>query len=251
MSMEMSGESATKTGEEQTGFSPRVLAQAAAAIESLGSPLLVAESAIDWMGRHLGHDAVLASSFGVEDCVLVQIVSHLAPSVSVFYLDTDVLFPETYQTRDRLVERYAITPLRVGAELTLAEQAAAHGPELWRRKPDLCCEIRKVRPLQAFLATRRGWITGIRREQSPARRSAPVLQWDERFGLVKCNPLVTWTDRDVWGYVQERQIPYNPLHEQGYPSIGCRPCTRPVAPGEDPRAGRWAQFEKTECGLHT
>lgn len=249
MRVQTGGERAARAGEE-SALSPSALARAGEAIEGLGSPLAVAEGAVAWMGRQLGATAVLAASFGVEDCVLVEIVSRLAPCVPVFYLDTGLLFPETHRTRDRLVERYGIVPVRVGAQLTLAEQAAAHGPELFRRDPDLCCEIRKVRPLQAFLATRQGWITGIRREQSPARRSAPVLQWDERFGLVKCNPLVTWTQRDVWRYVHEREIPYNPLHDQGYPSIGCTPCTRPVAPGEDPRAGRWAGFGKTECGLH-
>ncbi len=213
-------------------------------------PLALAEAALRWVGEHVGSEASLACSFGVEDCVLVDILTRVAPSVGVFYLDTELLFLETYQTRDRLVERYGIQPVQLLPAQNVAEQASEYGEALWQRQPDLCCKLRKVRPLTAYLRTRKGWVTGIRRQQSLTRATAPVLEWDSKFGLIKCNPLVTWTERDVWRYVAEHNVPYNPLHDQGFPSIGCVPCTRAVRPGEDPRAGRWAGFTKTECGLH-
>jgi phosphoadenosine phosphosulfate reductase len=192
-----------------------------------------------------------ACSFGAEDMVLLDILMKIDPEASVFYLDTDVLFPETYDLIDRAVERYGIPNLtRVRPKLTLAEQAEQHGDELWRRDPDLCCSLRKVQPLTEWLSGQEGWITGIRREQAPTRRNAKVFEWDQKFGLVKVNPLVRWTNDEVWEYIRQHDVPYNPLHDQGYPSIGCLHCTRPVAPGEDPRSGRWAGFAKTECGLH-
>jgi phosphoadenosine phosphosulfate reductase len=208
------------------------------------------EDVLRWAAERFGRGAALACSFGAEDCVLVDMAARVAPDVDVFYLDTRLLFPETYATRDRLIERYGIRPLPVTPRLTLEEQAAEFGPALWSRDPDLCCHLRKVEPLSGFLAGRAAWITGIRREQSPTRANAPLVEWDERFGLVKCNPLALWRWSDVWDYIRAHQVPYNPLHDRGYPSIGCRPCTRPVRPGEDPRAGRWPGFAKTECGLH-
>jgi phosphoadenosine phosphosulfate reductase len=133
---------------------------------------------------------------------------------------------------------------------TLDEQALDAGPELWGRDPDRCCELRKMEPLRATLAGYDAWVTAIRRDQTPERANAPVVGWDGRFGLVKINPLVRWTSDDVRTYVREQNVPYNPLHDQNYPSIGCVPCTSPVMPGEDPRSGRWRGKEKTECGLH-
>lgn len=193
---------------------------------------------------------VLACSFGAEDVALVDMLQGIDPEVDIFYLDTDLHFAETYQTRDRLTERYGKRFIRVSPELTLEEQAKIRGERLWERDPNLCCRLRKVEPLKKVLAGYLAWITGIRREQSPTRAHAEVAEWDESFGLVKLNPLAHWTHDQVWSYIRERNVPYNPLHDRRYPSIGCEPCTRPVEPGQDFRAGRWAGFDKTECGLH-
>ncbi|WP_103105738.1 phosphoadenylyl-sulfate reductase [Brevibacillus reuszeri] len=193
---------------------------------------------------------VLASSFGAEDVVLIDMLHKLAPTMPVFYLDTNKHFTETYATRDKLQERYSTTFIQVLPKLTLAEQASEHGDNLWEKDPNLCCQIRKVEPLQRVLSGYQAWITGIRREQSPTRANAKKVEWDEKFNLVKFNPLADWTDGQVWEYIHANDVPYNPLHDNNYPSIGCSVCTRAVQPGQDPRAGRWAGFEKTECGLH-
>jgi phosphoadenosine phosphosulfate reductase len=193
----------------------------------------------------------LACSFGAEDMVLLDMLMKLDREAEVFYLDTDVLFPETYELIERAVARYGIPNLRqIRPELTLEEQAQQYGEALWARDPNLCCNLRKVQPLTKVLAGLDGWITGIRRDQAPTRANAQVFEVDHKFGLVKVNPLAFWTWDEVWDYIREHDVPYNVLHDQGYPSIGCLHCTRPVKPGEDLRAGRWSGFEKTECGLH-
>ncbi len=194
----------------------------------------------------------LACSFGAEDVALVDMIVKIQPDTQIFYLDTGVLFRETYDLRDRLIQKYGIRPIQYLPELTLDQQAERHGPELWASNPDMCCNIRKVQPLQRALAPPlQAWITGIRRDQTPARANAGIVEYDKKFRLVKINPLVRWTSRQVWEYIQANDVPYNPLHEQGYPSIGCIPCTVPVRPGEDPRSGRWRGFNKDECGLHS
>lgn len=196
---------------------------------------------------------VVACSFGAEDVVLVDMVQRIDPSIPLFYLDTDFLFPETYATRDRIVERYGLKPaqvMQVKSLLTPEQQAAQYGEALWSTEPDRCCQLRKVEPLTRVLKGFEAWITGIRRDQSPTRANASVIEWDSKFQLVKVNPLARWTWADVWTYIKVYEVPYNPLHDQNYPSIGCTYCTAPVAPGEDPRAGRWKNFTKTECGLH-
>lgn len=195
-------------------------------------------------------DIVLASSFGVEDVVLIDMVHQINPKTPILYLDTDFLFKETYETRDRLIQRYGITPIQVKSLLTPGQQGEKFGDKLWERRPDECCNQRKVEPLTRALKSYKAWITGIRREQSPTRANAKLVEWDQKFGLVKFNPLARWKTEDVWTYIKLYEVPYNPLHDQNYPSIGCTYCTRPVLPGEDPRAGRWAGFAKTECGLH-
>lgn len=193
----------------------------------------------------------LACSFGAEDMVLLDMLMEIDRAANVFYLDTNVLFQETYDLRDRAVEKYGIQNLRqVLPAMTLAEQAKAHGDALWTRDPGQCCSIRKVQPLQRVLADYDAWITGIRRDQAPTRANAKVFEWDAKFGMVKVNPLVRWTEGEVWQYIKQNHVPYNPLHDHNYPSIGCLHCTRPVKPGDDPRSGRWAGFDKTECGLH-
>ncbi len=195
-------------------------------------------------------DIVLASSFGVEDVVLIDMVRRINPKTPILYLDTDFLFKETYETRDRLIQKYGIAPIQVKSLLTPEQQAEKFGDKLWEHRPDECCNQRKVEPLTRALKSYKAWITGIRREQSPTRANAKLIEWDPKFGLVKFNPLARWKTEDVWTYIKLYEVPYNPLHDQNYPSIGCTYCTRPVQPGEDPRAGRWAGFAKTECGLH-
>ncbi|MFQ5578739.1 MAG: phosphoadenylyl-sulfate reductase, partial [Anaerolineae bacterium] len=167
-----------------------------------------------------------------------------------FFIETGLLFQETYALRRQLQARLGLTIEAVYPELDLAQQAAQHSPHLWQCDPDLCCFLRKVAPLRRYLADKRAWVTGIRRDQTPARASAQVIEWDEANGLVKINPLAAWSSAQVWEHIRQHDLPVNPLHRQGYPSIGCWPCTRAVRPGDDPRAGRWAGFAKTECGLH-
>ncbi|MEQ1794634.1 MAG: phosphoadenylyl-sulfate reductase, partial [Nitrospira sp.] len=191
---------------------------------------------------------VVACSFGAEDVVLVDMVHRIDPTIPLFYLDTEFLFPETYATRDRIIQQYALKPaqvIQVQSLLTPDQQAAQHGPTLWSTEPDRCCQLRKVEPLTRVLKGYDAWITGIRRDQSPTRANAGLIEWDSKFQLVKVNPLARWTWADVWTYIKVYEVPYNPLHDQNYPSIGCTHCTAPVAPGEDPRAGRWKTFTKT------
>lgn len=211
---------------------------------------LAPEDVLRWGFDTFGGDLALATGFGPSGVVLMHLTARLRPDATVFYLDTDLHFEETYRLRDELAARLGLTFTRVAAELTLDEQAAAHGPALWEREPDRCCALRKVLPLRRFLATRRAWATGLRRDQAATRLHTSVLEWDYANDLVKLNPLAHWTDEEIWAYIQVYELPYNALHDQGYPSIGCWPCTRPVQPGEDPRAGRWSGRAKTECGIH-
>ena len=209
------------------------------------------EEAIKWVvDNFTTGDFALACSFGAEDVALVDMLVRIKPDARIFYLDTDLLFKETHDVMDRLIIKYRIKPERYGPEMTLKEMEAKYGPELWKSKPDQCCAIRKLEPLAEAVGGLRAWITGIRRDQAPTRANSPVVGWDAKFNLVKINPLVAWTSEDVWKYIRANDVPYNVLHDQNYPSIGCEPCTKPVMPGEDPRGGRWAGFQKTECGLH-
>jgi phosphoadenosine phosphosulfate reductase len=192
----------------------------------------------------------LACSFGAEDVVLVDMLQKVSPTSDIFYLDTDFHFKETYETRDRLAAHYDLKFVQVKAKLTPEEQAAAHGDELWKTEPNACCNIRKVEPLVHILGQYDAWITGIRRDQAPTRANSKKVEYDYKFGLMKFNPLASWSSDDVWAYIRDNDIIYNPLHDNYYPSIGCSYCTRQVMPGEDPRAGRWSGSEKTECGLH-
>jgi phosphoadenosine phosphosulfate reductase len=181
--------------------------------------------------------------------VTAHMASQINPEARFFYLDTDVLFPETYETKDRLEEALGVEFDRFH-NLTLAEQEAEHGPELWNRDPDACCGIRKVEPMRRALSSVDCWVAGVRRADSSSRSSTPKFGWDKRFNLWKLNPLANWTERDVWNYIREHHLPYNPLHDRGYPSIGCTHCTKPVDPGGDLREGRWSGLAKTECGIN-
>lgn len=187
----------------------------------------------------------VACSFQKEASVIMDMALRISPEVRFFTLDTGLLFRETYETWRRLEERYGIT-VDVYQGLSLARQEVLHGERLWERDPDACCGLRKVAPLKQALAKVDCWVTGIRRDQSPTRAGTPKLHWDERHGLWKANPLADWSEKDVWRYIAAHDVPYNPLHDRGYESIGCTHCT---APGQG-REGRWQGHGKTECGLH-
>lgn len=209
------------------------------------------EAAIKWAVENFEtQDLSLACSFGAEDVALVDMLVKIKPDARIFYLDTNKLFKETFDVMEALKERYNIKPEKYCTTMTLGEMADEFGPELWAKDPKKCCDIRKIKPLREALSNLGAWITGIRRDQAPARANAPIVSWDAMFNLVKINPLVKWTSEDVWDYIRANNVPYNELHDKNYPSIGCEPCTNEVKPGEDPRAGRWAGFKKTECGLH-
>ena len=208
------------------------------------------EQVLSWGLGRFGESLSLASSFGAEDVVLVDLLSRSGSKFRVFTLDTDFLFPETYELIDHIEKRYKIAVERTHPELTPQQQAEKFGDALWASKPDQCCDIRKVQPLKKYLSSLQAWITGVRRDQAPTRANTKKIEWDAKFGLVKLNPLADWTWPQVWDYIKANNVPYNPLHERNYPSIGCTYCTRPVQPGEDPRAGRWSGFTKIECGLH-
>ncbi len=209
------------------------------------------EDVLRWAADRFSPDLSLSCSFGgASGMVLLDMVAKLKLQVEVFYLDTGLLFLETYALRDEAERRYGIQPVAYRSSLSLVEQAERHGDELWLRDPDRCCYLRKVAPTERALRGKRAWISGIRRDQSSTRATVPHVGWDETFELWKVSPLADWTEDDVWSYIREHDVPVNKLHDDGYPSIGCMPCTRPVMPGEDLRAGRWSGTAKVECGLH-
>src|SRR5947209_11021704 len=192
----------------------------------------------------------MATAFGAEGCCILHMLAEIQPGVRVFNLDTGYQFPETLALRERIKERYGIEVEYVRAEQSVAEYEAEHGGPLYGIRPDQCCYDRKVLPLRAAVHGFDAWISSIRRDQTSHRAAADVVGWDAKFDLVKVNPLLTWTRKEVWSFILEHEVPYNPLHDQGYPSIGCWPCTRPAGEGGDERSGRWAGTVKKECGLH-
>ncbi len=218
--------------------------QAAAELEGAS-----AEESLAWAIENFHPKLYIAASFQKTSSVTIHMAHSIDPTVRFFYLDTDVLFDETHRTREALAKKYGIS-FHKYSSMTLEQQAGLYGDELWNRDPDSCCAIRKVDPMRSALSAVDCWVSGIRRQDSQTRANAPKFAQDKRFGLWKLNPLADWSEKDVWRYIHEHDIPYNPLHDQGYPSIGCTHCTRKPAAGEDPRAGRWAGLEKTECGLH-
>jgi len=209
------------------------------------------EDLLRWAFVTFGGYVEIASGFGPEGVVLIDIAARVQPAFHIFTLDTDFLFPETYRLMKQIEKRYGLSVERVKSALTPDDQERSHGPALWGRDPDACCNLRKVEPLRKKLSELRAWVTSIRREQTPARAGSLKVEWDSKFHLVKINPLADWTTGKVWRYIHDHDLPYNALHDRGYPSIGCTHCTRSVQPGEDARAGRWSGFNKTECGLHT
>ncbi|MEY2412267.1 MAG: phosphoadenosine phosphosulfate reductase [Acidobacteriaceae bacterium] len=208
------------------------------------------EQVLTWAWETFGYDVAMATGFGIEGVALLDIASRVNPKLRVFTGDTEFLFPETYDLIDRVEKHYGIKVERTYSELSPEEQERQYGPALWERNPDQCCNLRKIEPLRDKLATLEAWITAIRRDQTAVRAGTRRVEWDAKFQLIKINPIADWTMDMVWKYVREHDVPHNPLHDRGYPSIGCMQCTRAVQPGEGPRAGRWSGFKKTECGLH-
>jgi len=208
------------------------------------------EETLQWAFEEFPGRVTLATGFGPEGVALIDIALRINPLADIFFLDTSFLFPETYELRDRLEARYQIKIRAFQTDITPEQQDISFGAKLWSTDPDLCCRLRKLEPLKEALSGRDAWITAIRRDQTVERSSAREIEWDDRWQLVKINPLVRWTKQQVWSYIAAHKLPYNPLHDKGYPSIGCTHCTRPVLPGGADRAGRWPGRAKQECGLH-
>jgi phosphoadenosine phosphosulfate reductase len=208
------------------------------------------EQILGWAFETFGHDVAISSAFGPEGMSLIDMASRIAKKFRLFTIDTEFFFPETYNLMETIEHKYGVAIERVFSLVSPEEQAVTHGAALWRRDPDECCNLRKVEPLRRKLAGLQAWITGIRRDQTKARTAAGKIEWDEKFGLVKVNPIADWSEKQVWQYIHRYDVPYNVLNDRNYPSIGCTHCTRAVLPGEDARTGRWPGFEKTECGLH-
>ncbi len=206
---------------------------------------------IRWAVDHYHPKLTMATAFGPEGCLILHFLAQINPEVYVFNLETGYQFPETLELRDRIAQRYGIEVKFQRPEQTVEQFEAQHGGPLYKTNPDQCCFARKITVLRRAVVGFHAWMSAIRRDQSPDRAQAPILGWDSKFELVKINPLANWTKKDVWGQIVQEDIPYNPLHDQGYPSIGCWPCTRAVHFGEDERAGRWSGSAKTECGLHS
>jgi phosphoadenosine phosphosulfate reductase len=212
-----------------------------------GTPVEV----LQWGVERFFPRLTMATAFGPEGCILIHLLAQIEPRVRIFNLDTGYQFAETLALRDQIAERYGIEVEMIRPETTVAQYEQEHGGPLYVSNSDQCCYDRKIVPLRRALVGYESWISAIRADQSSHRAQAQVVGWDAKFGLVKINPLLSWTKRDVWAFIVANRVPYNPLHDQGYPSIGCWPCTRRVEAGEDERAGRWAGQAKTECGLHS
>jgi phosphoadenosine phosphosulfate reductase len=221
-------------------------ADAGAALRVADARAIIARTVETFPGR-----VALSVSFGgASGMALLDLAMSVDPSIRVFFVDTELLFPETYALVRRAEERYGIAIEAVTPRLTVAEQNVERGDALWSRDPDACCDLRKVEPLRRYLADVDAWMTGIRREQSSTRTVLPISAWNESNTVVKVAPLADWTRDDVWAYIAEHDVPVNTLLHEGYQSIGCTHCTVRTAPGENERAGRWAGFTKTECGIH-
>lgn len=218
-------------------------ARGAAELDGAGAAELLA-----WTDRHFGPNYVVASN--MQDAVLVDLAVKVRPGVDVLFLDTGYHFAETIGTRDAVGSVYDIRVVNVTPEHTVAEQDLLLGKDLFARDPGECCRLRKVMPLRATLSNYAAWVTGIRRVESPTRAGAPLISFDEAFKLVKVNPLAAWTDEDMQSYIEQHGVLVNTLVDEGYPSIGCAPCTAKPVEGADPRSGRWQGLNKTECGLH-
>lgn len=205
---------------------------------------------LEWSLSTFGDNVCQVTSFGPSGMVILDRLAHLSPGIRVITLDTAFLFAETYDLIETVQKRYPVHIDIRRPHLTPETQAQTYGPALWQSSPDHCCHLRKVIPLGDALSALDAWITGLRRDQAPTRASMPLLKWDEKYDLVKLNPLATWTRGQVWSYILDHNVPYNPLHDQGFASIGCTHCTKPTAQPGDERSGRWKGRTKTECGIH-
>jgi phosphoadenosine phosphosulfate reductase len=221
-------------------------------IENLATRLADAapEETLRWAIEEFDTSLTIATGFGLEGVALIDMAVRLNPRIDVFFLDTAFLFPETYDLRRRLEDRYHIQIRAYETDITPEQQELRFGAELWTTDPDLCCRVRKLEPLKDALRGRRAWITAIRRDQTRERSRARVVEWDYQWQLVKINPLVRWTTQDVRDYIARNNVPFNPLHDQGYPSIGCTHCTQAIGKDQHERDGRWPGHEKRECGMH-
>lgn len=205
---------------------------------------------LKWAADRFAPKFTMATAFGPEGMCILHMLAEVAPETPVFNLDTGYQFAETLELRERVKHRYGIAVEMKQPKLTVAEYEAANGGPVYSRDPNRCCFDRKISVLQEAAVGFDAWASAIRRDQTPDRAVAPIVGWDKKFGLVKVSPLANWTKKEVWALIAKEEIPYNPLHDEGFTSIGCQPCTRRVALGEDERAGRWSGFAKTECGLH-
>ncbi len=217
---------------------------ATAGLEGADAAEVIRWAADSFAGRVVSTQAMANTSMS-------HLISTIAPEIPIVFLDTGYHFPETLATRDDLAARTNIKLITITPTQTVAEQDAQYGKELWARDPDLCCQLRKVRPMEEALVGYEAWITGLRISSATSREEVPVVQFDEKRGVLKISPMLHWSDDDLLRYTLENDVPVNPLMYDGYPSIGCGPCTARVAPGADPRSGRWAGQDKIECGLHT
>jgi phosphoadenosine phosphosulfate reductase len=226
-------------------FTPEKIAQANDQL-AFATPQGILRWAVDAFYPKL----TMATAFGAEGCCLIHMLAGIEPNLRIFNLETGYQFQETLDLRERIKQRYGIEVEYIRPEMTVAEYEEEHGGPLYRHRPDQCCYDRKILPLRRAIVGYDAWISAIRHDQTADRAQAGIVQWDAKFNLVKVNPLLAWTKKDVWSFVLKHDIPYNPLHDQGYPSIGCWPCTQAVGEGEDERTGRWAGMKKKECGLH-
>ena len=208
------------------------------------------QEVLRWAVRQFHPRLTMATAFGSEGCCLLHMLAEIEPAVHVFNLETGYQFPESLELRERILDRYGIAVEYVRPAESVADYEARHHGPLYLYQPDQCCHDRKIVPLRKALVGYDAWLSAIRRDQTEHRAAAGVIQWDAKFNLYKVNPLLTWTRNDVWRFIQRHDVPYNPLHDRSYPSIGCWPCTRAVVTGEDERAGRWSGTAKKECGLH-
>ena len=221
------------------------------AAESLKLETATPWEIVQWGVDHYFPKLTMATAFGPEGCVIIHMLAKIEPRVHVFNLETGYQFKETLELREKIKQRYGIEVEYKSSPLTVEQYEAKNGGPIYKTNPDQCCFDRKVSVLREAAKGWHAWMSGIRRDQSPDRAKAPIVGWDKKFNLVKISPLANWTKKDIWKLITDEDVPYNPLHDQGYPSIGCWPCTRAVMFGEDERAGRWSGFQKTECGLHT
>jgi phosphoadenosine phosphosulfate reductase len=208
------------------------------------------EELLEWAVAEFSPRLAMTSSFGAEGVVLIDKLTRIAPDVPIIYLDTGFQFPETDDLKERLRARYNLKIVEHRAALSVAEQAIVYGDRLYARDPDLCCRLRKVEPLRQALKGLDAWIAALRRDQSPTRAGLGLIEWNARHELVKLNPLAAWTRQQVWDYIVRHDLPYNPLYDEGYASVGCVPCTRRVEAGAHERSGRWDGQTKLECGIH-